>query len=252
MFDHIKNLEIVSSIGRFNRPHRTIENRKMHTFFFRTCGSVRYDFPDRSIVVHEGELMFMPKGMTYNVTAFSPDARYICIYFRADFSVPPQPFSCSLENFHRADELRRFFPDGWTLGTEAERYHGMSLVYELLSYLSKLENATYAEKHKFPIMDPAVTYLRDHIYDPDLRVSQLHQLCGISNTYFRQIFVSKFGMTPQSYILSKRMSQAKTILGSGDYHTVADVALSVGFQNPLYFSRMFKRVYGITPSDAGK
>lgn len=252
MFENIKNLEIGSSLTRINRPQFNIKNRKTHSFFFRIRGSIRYDFPDRSFLVKEGEMMFVPKGSTYEGTAFSPDSRYFCIYFNADFSVPPQPFSCSLENFQRRDELFRCFPDVWTLGSEAEKYHCISLVYELLSYLSHLENITYAEKHKFPMIDSAIAYLRDHIYDPELRVSQLHRLSGISNTYFRQIFVSKFGVTPQSYILSKRLSQAKMILNSGDYHTVGEVALSVGFQNPLYFSKMFKKAYGTTPSEAGK
>lgn len=89
------------------------------------------------------------------------------------------------------------------------------------------------------------------MYDCSLNIHKLHNLCDISDTYFRQIFVSKFGTTPQKYITSRRLSHAKSIIDSGDFHTISEVAASVGFSDPLYFSKVFKKMYGVSPSDLG-
>ena len=252
MFENIENLKIISSLNRINRPDFKVENRATHSFFFRVRGSIRYDFGDLQFLVHEGQIMFVPKGSTYRGTTLSPNTQYVSINFDADFSVPPQPFCCGMEDFYQAEYIRSRFSDMWNLGSATERYRCIALVYDLLAYLSNLESTTYAEKHKFPIIEPATVYLRDHIYDTDLRTDHLHRLCGISNTYFRQIFASRYGTTPQNYITSKRLSHARAILGSGDFHTIAEVALSVGFRDPLYFSKVFKKTYGFSPSDANQ
>lgn len=89
------------------------------------------------------------------------------------------------------------------------------------------------------------------MYDCSLNIHKLHNLCDISDTYFRQIFVLKFGTTPQKYITSRRLSHAKSIIDSGDFHTISEVAASVGFSDPLYFSKVFKKMYGVSPSDLG-
>ena len=82
-----------------------------------------------------------------------------------------------------------------------------------------------------------------------LKCEKLHRLCGISNTYFRKIFESRYGATPQSYVNSKRLSHAMSIISEGDYTTIAEVAEAVGFNDPLYFSKLFKKTHGISPKE---
>jgi AraC-like DNA-binding protein len=59
-------------------------------------------------------------------------------------------------------------------------------------------------------------------------------------------------VTPQEYILSKRLFHARSIIAGGDFDTVAEVAFSVGFTDPLYFSKAYKKAYGISPSRDGR
>lgn len=252
MFDNIENLKIISSLHRVNRPCIRIENRRANTFFIRTRGCVLYDFYDRTMLVNEGEIAFIPKNSSYVAKTFSDDAMYTSIIFEGDFTVKPEPACYCLENFHEAGYIANRFSDMWNFGTQAEKYKCISLFYSLLSYLSTLESASYDQKKKFEIIAPAVDYLKEHVYDCTLTTDMLHCLCGISDTYFRQIFISRFGMTPQKYIISKRLSHAKTIISSGDFNTIGEVALSIGFNDPLYFSKVFKKTYGISPSDLNK
>ena len=99
------------------------------------------------------------------------------------------------------------------------------------------------------MIEPAVSYLKAHIFDANVKADSLHLLCGISDTYFRKIFSSNFGTTPQKYIISKRMAQAKSIIDNGDFYTISQVAQAVGYSDSLYFSKVFKLIYGVSPTD---
>lgn len=251
MFEGIENLKIISVHQKANKPYIRIENRKTHSFFIRTAGSMLYDFGDEKIVVNEGELMFMPKGSTYEGRALSENARYFSIHFDADFLATPTSRRYSLEKFHEAEFITSSISDMWNFGTQAEKYRCISLFYSLLSYLSSEESTSY-DKSKFNIIAPAVEYLKKHMYDCELRVERLPRLCGISGTYFRQIFISKYGVPPRKYILAKRLSHAKSIIAGGDFDTIAEVALSVGFADPLYFSKAYKAAYGTSPTEVSR
>lgn len=248
MLDNIENVKIISSLHRTNKPYNKIDNRATHSFIIRVRGSILYDFCGKSILANEGDVMFIPKGSSYSYKVVTGDAMYTSVNFQADI-VNPHPAAYSLENFYEAEYIGTNFSDLWNFGTPAEKYKCVSLFYNLLAYLSAAENAGYAEKRKFKIIAPAVSYLKEHIYDCTLKTDTLHRLCGISGTYFREIFVASYGMTPQDYIISKRLSHARSILDSGDFNSIREVAESVGYSDPLYFSKVFKKIYGVSPSN---
>lgn len=252
MFENIENLKIVFTVHKANKPYINNTGRKNHSFIFRAKGSVLYSFSDENILTTEGDLIFLPKGISYTAKVVSDEAWYTSIHFEGDFEKQLHPTRYSLENFYGVDYIENCFSDMWNLGTQAEKYECLSLFYSLLSYLSTLENTSDTQKSKYQIIQPAVTYLREHMFECTLRIDNLHRTCGISNTYFRQIFTSNFGMTPQSYIISKRLARAKAIINTGDFDTIGEVALLVGFNDPLYFSKLFKKTYGISPSNINK
>ena len=209
-----------------------------------------YDFSGRKIIAKEGQLMFVPKGSTYSHKILTETASYTGIHFEADFFQEPKPACYDLDGFFEADYMASHLADMWNLGTQAEKYRCISLVYELLAYLSSVEHAN--AKEKFEIIEPALAYLKEHIYDTELKIDKLHRLCGISGTYFRQIFAQRFGTTPKNYIIAKRVSHAKAIISSGDFHTIGEVAEAVGFSDPLYFSKVFRKRYGASPSGVNR
>lgn len=249
MFENIENLKLVSVLRRSNKPFVRVDNRKMHTLFFRIRGSVLCDFGNKALFAREGTLIFIPKGASYTAKTLSEDCVYLGLHFEGDFAVEPQPCCYSLESFYEADYMESCLSDLWNLGTQAEKYQCWALFYSLLAYLANTERGDSLHKTRFKLIDPAVDYLRQHIYDGDLKIDKLHRLCGISGTYFRQIFSQRFGTTPQKHIQAKRLAHAKAIISSGDYRTLSEVALSVGFRDPLYFSKAFRKTYGMAPSE---
>lgn len=245
----ISNLNIVSSFSRESKPYNKIINRKYHSFIFRLTGQGLYFFDNKNITVKAGEMLFIPKGTTYSYKT-NPDMKtgYTLINFLGDFKITT-PRSYNLENFYDADYIRTHFCNLWNFGNESEKYKCVSLFYSLVSYIFMIENTNYPDRKKFNIIEPALKYLKEHIYDCSFKTEYLHKLCGLSNTYFRKIFMNEFGMTPQNYITSKRLSHAKLIIDSGDFNTIKEVSESVGYNDPLYFSKVFKKTYGISPSE---
>ena len=67
--------------------------------------------------------------------------------------------------------------------------------------------------------------------------------------YLRKLFQKELGMTPHKYLTDRLLQTAANMLRS-EYNdgNVTEVAHQCGFREPLYFSRMFKKKYGISPS----
>ncbi len=71
-----------------------------------------------------------------------------------------------------------------------------------------------------------------------------------SYDYLRKLFKKELGVTPHKYLQDKRLKTAADMLRSNysDSGSIAEIAQTCGFREPLYFSRMFKKKYGVAPS----
>lgn len=74
---------------------------------------------------------------------------------------------------------------------------------------------------------------------------------NMSVSWFIRNFKEYTQMTPAQYILSLRISNAQTLLESTNYN-VTEIAEMIGYDNPLYFSRIFKKQSGMSPSEFRK
>ena len=236
-----------STVCKVSKPYAKVHNRAKNAFNIRLCGGMKYDFDHKKMYVEAGEMIFIPKGSTYSYKV-SSESESVClsINFEGDFFLT-EPKCFSLKEFYGADSLNSHFADMWQFGSSADRYKCIALFYELLAYISALESSSYADKHKYDIIEPAIDYLKKHIYDPTLTADDLHKLCGISHSYFRQLFILRFSVSPKRYIVNKRLSYAKSLIDSGEADSIKELSQSVGYNDPLYFSKAFKKMYGASP-----
>ena len=79
-----------------------------------------------------------------------------------------------------------------------------------------------------------------------VRTQTASELCTYLSS-FKRDFQSIYGETPARWIREKRLSKAHQMLQSSQM-SVADVAYSLGFENPTHFGRIFKQQYGVAPS----
>lgn len=112
-------------------------------------------------------------------------------------------------------------------------------------------NATKSDNaHVVEEIDKATLYFNEH-YSEDISIDEYAQNNHVSVSWFIRTFKQCTGSTPMQYILSKRIYNAEILLHDSTYN-VTEIAEIVGYDNPLYFSRIFKKVKGISPSEYRK
>ena len=86
-----------------------------------------------------------------------------------------------------------------------------------------------------------------HISDPDFDIPQLCRELAVSKSLFYTKFKSLTGMTPNAFILNHRLKHAAALLTAQPHMSVTDVADKTGFTTTVYFSRCFKKQFGVPP-----
>lgn len=248
---NIDNLKLIVSSSGISKNRSGSTSRKYNSFIFRTSGSAAFYFQDKTLITNKGDAIFVPKDIPYSFEINHPDTRYVNISFDADIE-NPEPKVYSFEHFSEADFICNNFPELIKLGNRFEKYQCYSVFYNFLSFINLTETISLKDKQKFQAILPAINHLKKHIFDTELKTGRLHSLCGISDAYFRRIFLKEFGVNPSQYITEKRLSQAKSLIDNGDFDSISEIALSVGYSDPLYFSRQFKKRYGISPLNMSK
>lgn len=244
----IEKLELINILEGPASVHGSFTCRPSHVLVFKRSGQSVYRFPGKSYTLSAGEAMFIPQGANYTFSKTSAEeSRYILINFHGQVSDPrPRLFQFSGHlDFDRFCYHLHKAGIGDTIG---DRYRAYRLFYQALEVLCEAERWDKLQTHGSRLLEPAIEYLQSCLFDPALKISALHSLCGISDTYFRRLFIARFGISPKQYVLRKRLQQAKAILEHGEYNTITQVAQLSGFDDPLYFSRLFRQTYGYPPS----
>ncbi|HEY3377284.1 MAG TPA: AraC family transcriptional regulator [Armatimonadota bacterium] len=96
------------------------------------------------------------------------------------------------------------------------------------------------------LADLAVQFLHAH-YAEHLTLATLAQEARVSESHLVHRFRARVGMSPMRYLLALRMDAAQGLLLTTDL-PVQDIAAQVGFPDPFYFTRLFKRHTGHAPS----
>jgi AraC-like DNA-binding protein len=108
---------------------------------------------------------------------------------------------------------------------------------------SEVPRAVHGKKQK---LSPAICFVQQH-YSERIYSDAMARLCGMSPTHFSHAFKQTFDVTFQQFILRYRVREACKLLQSPSAN-ISDVAYNVGFSDPSYFTRVFKRYVGTSPS----
>lgn len=95
---------------------------------------------------------------------------------------------------------------------------------------------------------PAIKYIHSNYVNEKINISKLAVLCNISETTFREIFNATLGTSPVKYINNLKLSRAAELLKSNMYSVHEAMEMS-GFQDEAYFSRAFKKHFGVPPKE---
>ncbi len=100
-----------------------------------------------------------------------------------------------------------------------------------------------------PGIAAAIRELNQHIYEPDYDIQGAVLASGYSQSYFHKLFHETTGHSPVSYINKQRMDHAKVLLRQSDRPSIKEIAVQCGFPDAYYFSRIFRKYNGMSPSE---
>lgn len=98
------------------------------------------------------------------------------------------------------------------------------------------------------------TQVRRHMdshYKENITLDTLSELTHVSKYYLVHAFTKEYGISPITYLTSRRIDEAKQLLKNDDY-TLAIISRMLGFSSPSYFSQIFKKSTGLSPTEYRK
>ena len=132
-----------------------------------------------------------------------------------------------------------------TMHTEGEE--GFRLLSELLKKAIAFRNRNRAG-YGDPTISRARAYLSEHYADPNLMLQDVAGEVHLSQSHFSTVFAQETGLTFTQYLTALRIGKAKELLEATEMRS-SQIAQEVGYNDSHYFSYLFKKTTGMTPSD---
>ena len=145
-----------------------------------------------------------------------------------------------------------------------------ALQQDMLKQIQRSENLSISVSHQYPqtkgyeeakqngtaqnmyISDEAteriVNFINENIANPDMKIDDIAQAMGMSRSVLYGKIKNAVGMTPVDFVKHIRIMRAAELLTKSN-DTLSNIAYSVGFSDPKYFSKVFKKEMGIIPSE---
>ena len=114
----------------------------------------------------------------------------------------------------------------------------------------RLERRPSVNTHIQEEMEYARRYFNEH-YNEQINIEEYAESRNMSVSWFQRNFKQIVNCSPMQYLLTIRMNNAASLLESTDY-SMAEISAIVGYDNPLYFSRLFKKQNRVSPSEYRK
>ncbi len=230
--------------------------RPYSRLFFVLSGKTHFKARDvngesYSLWASAGDIVYLPDDVEYESFWDDPeDINYMSIAFTLEGdSGQKLIFSERIDIIvsDRQELFRLAFENivsSWYRGELGYRLKCSSMFLDLLHMLL-LENAKQLYGKSHGEIYKGILYLENHYLD-DIEPDALARLCGMSPSSFRSHFQAIKGMSPVQYKNYLKMKRASELLRSGEY-TVSEVSEAVGCSDVYYFSKLFKRTYGVSP-----
>ena len=126
----------------------------------------------------------------------------------------------------------------------------MAYAEKMLQKAIEIRDENSGNKNR-DILENSIEYIKTHYMDENMSLNAVAQVANISANHFSALFSQNIGQTFIEYLTGIRMEHAKELLRCTGKRA-SEIALEVGYKDSHYFSYLFKKTQGMTPSDYRK
>lgn len=222
-------------------------SRNSHGFVINDVTSDReYYFSDGTMLkTPPNSVFYLPKGSNYRVKTLRNGGCW-AINFDLSKEIKDSPFVITpknsayiLENFKEAANAFKNRNSSSNLIIKKNLY---DITAKIINHTEK----NYLPNKKLLLIKPAIDIINSNFTKNDISVNSLAKICGISEAYFRRIFLQFFSVSPKEYIVKRRIEYAKLLLLDNQF-SIGQVAELCGYSEPCHFSREFSRICKMSP-----
>lgn len=223
---------------------------RLPTYELMCCidGEGEFNFDNKRVTLTSGKLLYLPKGTDNDIYTITVTSRLINynIYFDTACAMPQHAVLISPKTGNFPALYEKVYRI-WTGKKQGYYYDAMAEAYKIfkLVYSAQLSYSPSKASARLSAVDD---YISEHYCDSNFDCSVLQSMCGLSYSYFKKLFIEKYGMPPVKYITGLRIKRACELLLTNTF-TVSEVAEMCGFENVYYFSNVFKRYLGASPKN---
>ncbi len=128
----------------------------------------------------------------------------------------------------------------------------LSVIKSKVLYMNLVEEMVVSAKRQLhddntELMVQALEYIRQNYADP-ISIAKIASLFGLERRRFAYLFEKHTGMSPRSYLTECRIRRSKELLRTCEC-SITQIAECVGYTDSFYFSRLFKRQTGVSPTE---
>ena len=225
-----------------NGKHVHFPVRTHNAFVYFLSGKIDFIYDGNVISAQKDSFVFLPQGKAYKTLPYEK-GEFLIINFSSSNTFCENAFSFSpndKENFifelKNAVKAQKYKKAGYEFTIKAS-------IYSLCALIEKEQqdsiHPAYIKK-----IQPCLDFLKEN---PDATVLELAKIINVSTKYFTRLFLETMHTTPKQYIISLRMENALKLLKENI--PVSIVAENCGFCDVYYFSRLFKKHTGMTPTE---
>lgn len=246
---NVRFLNALKQFWHITKSFQCIDSPKKQDLFLYVKGfTITYTDKNNNVfIANSGDIVYVPTGSEYTVQIYdAQDENSYTIginFLLFNESGEQITLSESIKVFHMSHNKSVSMLFQQTIAYNAIQPFAMKKIL-LLEIICTL--ATYAVQKNIPqrITD-ALQYLSEHI-EENPSISNLANLCNVSEVYFRKDFKRCMGMTPVEYRNLLRLDKARSFLEYGEI-SVQEISDMMGYSTVSHFIKEFRNRYGNSP-----
>ena len=229
----------------------TVQNHSHDSweFIYCTSGSGTFTFEDSTTLHYStGDIVIIPPNIVHTNNSAKG---FTNIHVRITDATLPFKNPTSICDDSDKHVLRAFEDILFYFNNSLDKRQLLLSAFSnlIVNYMIALQNDKQLSKVVEEIKSDIVRNFPDCTYQLDEYLKSL----PFSYDYLRKLFKNEMGVTPHSYLTHMRMQTAEKLLSSLNHElNVTKIAQMCGFDEPLYFSRVFKQHFGCSPANYAK